>query len=160
MGLFEDEKVELFSNAAHTLPHINTAGNFVNMLPETTDLGNNLEVGVKSISIPSTWEPFKEHTRAHNEGQWVLIQGLPTQNSLKFTQSPHPFVGWGMIQTNDHVTWVGSQNNMLLFTLLPGIYDTNEDLMKQIIYQTHQAFSKSRKNLISRSVLQLRRTSA
>ena len=123
----------MFSNAAHTLPHSNTAGNFVNMLPETTDLGNHLEVGVKSISIPNTWEPFKEHAR-DNQAQWVVLQG--TRSIPRF---PRPFSYRDTIHTGADVTLLFKK--VLLFTLLPGMYETNEDLMKQIIRQTHQAFS-------------------
>ena len=131
MAEFEEEQIELFSNATHTLPHFNTAGNFINMLPEITNLDKQLEVGVKSISIPAAWIPFKEHaTRA----QWILVQKIQSYPPLIFEDANKK------IRINNHVQFLGNNHNILLFTLLQGAYLTNEDILKKMLAQIREAF--------------------
>lgn len=124
-----DEKIDLFSNAVSGNGYVNTCDNFVNTLPEPLNM-ENVEVCVKQITLPTSWNPIPHQHRDKSRLRWIV-----TYNS-----DVTPFTPWHKVITGPHAQWVGDGHRSLLFTLQPGIYDTTKEIVEQMKKQTDAAF--------------------
>ena len=66
-----DEKIDLFSNAVSGNGQVNTCDNFLNMLPEPCNM-QDVEVCVKQITIPTSWDPIPHHHRDTTRFRWIV----------------------------------------------------------------------------------------
>lgn len=133
---FEDETIDLFSNAVHTTEHVNTPADFVNMLPEIVNLAD-LEVGVKVVSLATSWKHHKHEKRVAENMHWIVSYGNPETGQKNVGETIH--AGHTKVTTGPYVQWLGYQMS-LFFTLKPGLYDTGEEIAEQMVRQTNAAF--------------------
>ena len=121
-----DEKIDLFSNAVSGNGHVNTCDDFVNMLPEPCNM-QDVEVCVKQITIPTSWDPIPHHHRDTTRLRWIV----------KFNSE---VVNFQKVITGQNTKWVGEGHHSLVFTLKPGIYDTAKEVVEQMKVQTNMTF--------------------
>lgn len=124
-----DEKIDLFSNAVSGNGHDNRCDNFVNMLPEPLNM-QDVEVCVKQITIPTSWNPIPHRHRDTSLLRWIVT----LHSDLV------PFFPWQKVITGQNTKWVDEGHHSLVFTLQPGSYDTAREIVEQMKTQTHMAF--------------------
>ena len=120
-----DEKIDLFSNAVS-----GNACQYVWQLCEhVTEPCNmqDVEVCMKQITIPTTWNPIPHHHRDTTRFRWIV----------KFSSEA---VNFQKVITGQNTKWVGEGHHSLVFTLKPGIYDTAKEVVEQMKVQTDMAF--------------------
>ena len=124
-----DEKIDLFSNALAGNGHANTCDNFINSFPHPMDL-SDVEVGVKQISLPTSWNPIPHTDRDAARLCWIVT----------YNKGVSMFPSHTKMILGPYTQWVGDGHRSLLFTLNVGVYDTAKAIVQQMKQQTTTAF--------------------
>lgn len=66
-----DETVNVFSNAKSADGSVNTPGEFNVALPRTVDL-RDMEVAVRNITFPTSWNPTPKKNRHKTAPRWCI----------------------------------------------------------------------------------------
>ena len=133
-----DETITLFSNGHSKDGSQNTPSRFNVALPRSVNL-NGMEVGVRNVTLPTSWNPVAARDRAIHNPQWcatINYNATSKKGALAASIALH-----ARVILDDHVRWVNTDpHNTLLFTLVNKAYKTGEDVLRQILRQTYAAF--------------------
>ena len=125
-----DEKIDVFSHAIAGNGYENTCDSFINSLPEAMDM-RDVEVGVKQITLPTSWNPIPHTNRNASRLRWILTYN----NGLS------DFPSWDKMIMGPNTQWVGEGRRSLLFTLNVGLYNTAKDIVEQMKKQIDATFA-------------------
>ena len=126
---WHDETVTILSHGASGNGMLNTPGYFNVRLPKPINL-QGMEVAVKNITFPTSWNPVPLKVR-HHTPRWCVTIGYDGSNgshfSLRAKAKTGPLAQWADGEKPPH--------NTMLFTLLNIPYKTTNNVVTQMMRQ-------------------------
>ena len=131
-GTWQNEVVTVFSNSLSYDGSVNTPSKFNVKLPHPINL-SGMEVGVRNVTFPTSWNPIAEADRERWVPRWCVTSKFGTLFA-------------NHAQTDKHAQWIGEfspgnpKRYTMVFTLQNQVYRTANDVLRQMLLQTYAAF--------------------